>query len=235
MTSTLTREPPRFRTRRAPSDQALLADLAERALRGDLPEEVRGRVRALAARKSPETMPLIFDALVKLRMAGVPHEEIARMFDVHVRTVYRWWEKAKPWLKEQYTRLDPAATYAEEMRLFDLRRGHLVAMLMRTDDALTTARLNAALDRLSEVRRRWMDAHNYFDAISLSDVAVSKEDSAEAKAAKVRKILVDAFEDVDLWDVDEQSESEVAERRPDEWPADGEGDDPGPGGDGSRG
>ncbi len=107
-------------------------------------------------------------------------------------------------------------------------------MLMRTDDAMTTAGLSAALDRSSEVRRRWMDAHRYFDAISLSDVMVSEEDSAEAKAAKVRKILVDAFDDVGPWDVDEQSEPEVA-RRPDEWPADDEGDDPGTGGDGSRG
>ncbi len=102
------------------------------------------------------------------------------------------------------------------MRLFDLRRERLVAMMMRTDDPLATARLSAALDRSSEVRRRWMDAHRYFDAISLSDVAVSEEDSAEAKAARVRKILVDAFDDVALWDVDEQSEPEVAERRPDE-------------------
>ena len=235
MTSTLTREPPRFRTRRAPGEDGLLADLAERALRGDLPEEVRGRVRALASRNSEQTMPLIFDALVKLRMAGVAHEEIARRFDVHVRTIYRWWGKAKPWLKEQYTRLDPAATYAEEMRLFDLQRERLVDLLMRTDDALATARLSAALDRLSEVRRRWMDAHRYFDAISLSDIAVSEEDSAEAKAAKVRKILVDAFDDVGPWDLDEQSEPEVAERRPDEWPADDGGDDPGTGGDGSRG
>ncbi len=89
------------------------------------------------------------------------------------------------------------------MRLFDLQRERLVDLLMRTDDALATARLSAALDRLSEVRRRWMDAHRYFDAISLSDVAVSEEDSAEAKAAKVRKILVDAFDNVGLWDVDE--------------------------------
>ncbi len=89
MTSTLTREPPRVRTRRAPGDQDLLADLAERALRGDLPEEVRSRVGALASRKSEQTMPLVYDALVKLRMAGVAHEEIARMFGVHVRTVYR--------------------------------------------------------------------------------------------------------------------------------------------------
>ncbi len=235
MTSTLTREPPRFRTRTAPGEDGLLADLAERALRGDLPEEVRSRVRALASRNSEQTMPLIFDALVKRRLAGVAHAEIARMFGVHVRTIYRWWGKAKPWLKEQYTRLDPAATYAEEMRLFDLRRGHLVAMLMRTDDALTTARLSAALDRSSEVRRRWMDAHRYFDVISLGDIAVSEENSAEAKAARVRKILVDAFEDVALWDMDEQSEPEVAARRPDEWPADDEGEDPGTGGDGSRG
>ncbi len=179
-------------------------------------------------------MPLVYDALVKLRMAGVPHEEIASMFDVHVRTVYRWWERAKPWLKEQYTRLDPAATYAEEMRLFDLRRERLVAMMMRTDDPQVAARLSAALDRLSEVRRRWMDAHRYFDVISLGDIAVSEEDSAEAKAARVRKMLVDVFDDVGLWDVDEQSEPEVAERRPDEWPADDGGDDPGTGGDGSR-
>ncbi len=128
-----------------------------------------------------------------------------------------------------------AATYAEEMRLFDLQRGRLVDLLMRTDDALTTARLSAALDRSSEVRRRWMDAHRYFDAISLSDIALSSSDTAEAKAARVRKILVDAFDDVGPWDVDEQSDSEVAERRPDEWPADDEGDDPGTGGDRSRG
>ncbi len=110
--------------------------------------------------------------------------------------------------------------------MFDLRRERLVAMMMRTDDPLTTARLSAALARSSEMRRRWMDAHRYFDAISLSDVAVSEEDSAEAKAARVRKILVDAFDDVGPWDLDEQTEPEAA-RRLDQRPVDGEEEGPG--------
>ena len=103
--------PPRIRTRASLESQAPLSDLAEIAMRGDLPEPTAVRVRSIAARNSPELMPPIFDALVRLRMAGVPHEEIARRFGVHPRTEYRWWERARPWLRERFVDLDPAEVW----------------------------------------------------------------------------------------------------------------------------
>ena len=100
------------------------------------------------------------------------------------------------WLKEQYTRLDPAATYAEQMREYDLRRERLFTSLMTTDDPVAQARLSGALDRLSEVRRRWMEAHGYFDAVSFGDIAASQLDESTRRARVVREALLAVFDEV---------------------------------------
>lgn len=117
-------------------------------------DDVAARVRSVAARNSPEQTPLVYDALVRLRMAGVLHEEIARRFGVHPCTEYRWWERARPWLRETFVALDPAEVYAERMAGFDLRRARLFDLFMETEDVKEVVRLSHALDPLSETRRR---------------------------------------------------------------------------------
>ncbi len=207
--------PPRIRTRASLESQAPLSDLAEIAMRGDLPEPTAVRVRSIAARNSPELMPPIFDALVRLRMAGVPHEEIARRFGIHVRTVYRWWERAKPWLRERLVDLDPAEAYAERMAEFDARRARLFTLFMGTDDPKEAARLSHALDRISETSRRWMDSHGYFDLVKFGEMAGQESDRTVREARELREAL-DVFSDygetaddlIEQWEPYEDGEQE---------------------------
>lgn len=192
--------PPRVRTRASFESQVPLTDLAGLAMRGDVPEGMAAQVQSIAARNSPELMPPIFDALVRLRMAGVPHEEIARKFGVHPRTVYRWWERAKPWLREKFVDLDPATNYAEHMSEFDARRARLVTLFMGTDDGAEAARMSHALDRLSETRRRWMESHGYFDMVKFGQMSGQESDRSMREARELREAL-DVFSDD--YDIDE--------------------------------
>ena len=189
-------KPPRVRSRPAPDTPDVVHDLAERVFLGPLPEGEADRVRSLAARNSKEMMPFIYDALFKLRAAGMLFEEIAARFQVTPRTVYRWWAKAKPWVVEQQTKLDPAYVYAKRMRELDDRRSRLTAMMQDTTDKIVAAKLSAELNRIDEIERRWMEANGYFGAFGISETLRGGEDSAEARATLVRDALLSAFDEV---------------------------------------
>lgn len=196
MSEAATAGPPRVRTRASLEAEPELTDLAERAMRGDLPEGVASAARSAAARNSPELMPLIFDALFRLRTAGVPHDEIARKFGVHPRTEYRWWERARPWLREKFVDLDPAEVYAGRMAEFDLRQARLFELFMEAEDGREAVRLSRALDRLFEIRLRWMVASGYFDLIRPGDVFGQDADPSVRGARALREAL-DVFSDYD--------------------------------------
>jgi hypothetical protein len=185
---------PRVRTRASFESELPLTNLAELVMRGELPEPVAARVQSIADSKNPELMSPIFYALVRLRIAGVPHEEIARRFRVSVRSVDCWWQRAKPWLQERIVNLDPAETYSIQMEEFSQRRERLVAMMMGTEDVAETLRLSGALDRLSSTRLRWMDAHGYFDTVRFAELASQETDRSTREATELRK-LFDVFRD----------------------------------------
>lgn len=194
MTDAVTGIPARVRTRASFESELPLTNLAELVMRGELPEPVAARVQSIADSKNPELMSPIFDALGRLRMAGVPHEEIARRFRVPVRSVDGWWKRAKPWLREKFVNLDPAETYSVRMAEFSQRRERLLAMMMRTEDVAETVRLSSALDRLSSASLRWMDAHGYFDTVRFGEMASQETDRSTREARELRMAL-DVFTD----------------------------------------
>ena len=200
--------PPRMRTRRGTAvslsdqDQAIL-DLSETVLVGRLPKMLSQKIRTLALRSSPELMPVIYDSMFKLRMAGVLIDDIADMFQVSPRTIKTWWKKAKEYVSDKYTNLDPAYLYSERMNQYDVMRERISAMLLATENVDVTAKLSNELMKINETERRWLDSHGYFNLFNVGRFSGEGSDSAEAKADRVRKILVDAFDDID----DEYEES----------------------------
>ena len=51
--------------------------------------------------------------MLRLRVLNVPHAEIARQLGVCVRVEMRHWKKAKKWLQERSTGLDPTEFLTE--------------------------------------------------------------------------------------------------------------------------
>ena len=210
---TLDSKAPRVRSRPGPDTPEVVHDLVERVFLGPLPEGEADRVRSLAARNSKEMMPFIYDALFKLRATGVMFEEIAARFQVTPRTVYRWWAKAKTWVVEQQTRLDPAYVYAKRMRELDDRRTRLTAMMQDTTDEIVATKLSTELNRIDETERRWMEANGYFGAFGVAETLRGGEDSAETRATLLRNALLGAFDEAGaegfLLDLDERSGPEM--------------------------
>ncbi len=107
--------------------------------------------------------------------------------------------RARPWLREKFVDLDPAEAYAEQMAEFEARREHLVNLFMGADDGAEAARLSHALDRLSETRRRWMDAHGYFELARYGELSGQETDRTVREARELREAL-DVFSDEDNLD-----------------------------------
>lgn len=166
----------------------------EDIVRGPLPEHEADRARTLMARGSPEVAPYIYDAMFKMRAAGLLFSQIADRFRVSEPTIYRWWAKAKTWMRDRHTSLDPGDHYARVMQNIEMRRQRLLAMLMNTTDIDETAKINGEMTKLNEEERRWMESYGYFDVFTFGRVIGKDEDSAEARAERVTDPLLGLFD-----------------------------------------
>lgn len=212
------------------ADLEMMQDLTEWVLQEALPDEMAERVRDLAARRSPELMPYVYDTLWKLRSAGMMWENIARRFQVHVQTIYKWRRGAVEWLKKRHTKLDPALHFSVKMQSFTTRLERLTATMMNVQtvnqDGTTSlegvamvAKLNQEITRVSEEERRWMETYGYFGVFTFGKVLGQDADSAEERARENAQIVNYAFggqdEEPDL-DGDDPGGADVLE----DWPGD---------------
>ncbi len=161
----------------------------------ELPDDLSHRIRVLAANRSAELMPHIYDTLYRMRLSGMTWGDIAHRAQVTERTVYRWWRKAEEFVKNRHTSLDPAMHFSKHMEDYKVRRERLVALLLSTRDPNVMATLSGALDRVDASEKDLLNRYGYFDLFSYGKMDGSDVDSAEARADMVRKGLFDAFDD----------------------------------------
>ncbi len=196
--------PPRIRTRLSRADEGMLKDLAELVITEELPEAAMARVRTLAARRSPESMPYVYETMFKLRMAGVLWVDVARRLGVHEQTIYKWNKGMVEWLRKQHTTLDPGDHYSKVMHSIQVRRERFMAIMLniRVMDAdgnpihsgiMATTKINGELIKLDEMERRWMQHYGYFDVFTFGRLSGAVTDSPEDRASAVSDALDRAF------------------------------------------